>query len=177
MSDPRRSIEPQDIAAERAALGSILLNPTVAAQALPILKPHHFYRPWHGRLLEAAQALHAAGEPVDPISVHAALRRRGDRGIEGRNTGVLIHDIVSAVPVTASGMHYVGIVLDCAARRRLAQAGVKMVQLAQDGHGELDEVMSHVVHEIACVRAAVDTHHRAREPQLERPLRAVGREL
>ena len=176
MNDPDRNLEPQDIAAERAVLGAILLNPAVAAQALPLLKPNHFYRPWHGRLLEAAQALHAAGEPVDPVSVHAALRRRGDRGVEGRHTGVLIHDIISAVPVTASGMHYVGIVLDCAARRRLAQAGVKMVQLAQDGHGELDEVMSLVVQELACVRAAVDTHHRAREPQQERSLRAVGRE-
>lgn len=176
MSGLDRRLEPQDIAAERAALGSILLNPTIAARALPLLRPGHFYRPWHGQLLEAAQALQAAGQPVDPVSVHAALRQRGDRGVPGQNTGVLIHDIIAAVPVTASGMHYVGIVLECAARRRLAQAGIKLVQLAQTGHGELDEVMSIVVQELACVRAAVDSHHRARGPQQELSLRAVGRE-
>ena len=89
---------------------------------------------------------------------------------------MLVHEIIAAVPVTASGMHYVGLVLDCAARRRLAQAGVKLVQLAQSGHGELDEVMRDVVHELACVRTAVETHHKATAPQQERSLRAVGRE-
>lgn len=170
------SLEPQDIPAERAVLGSILLNPAVAGQALPLLRPDHFYRPWHGQVLQVAQSLQAAGQPVDPITVHTALRRRGDRGTAGQNTGAWIHDIIAAVPVTASGMHYVGIILECAARRRLAQAGVKLAQLAQDGHGELDDVMRLVVQELACVRAAVDVYHRGRDPQPERSLRAVGRE-
>lgn len=176
MTADARSLQPHDIAAERAVLGSILLNPAVAAQVLPLLRPDHFYRPWHGEVLQAAQSLHAAGQPVDPITVHAALRRRGDRGLSGQNTGVLIHDIIAAVPVTASGLHHVGIVLECAARRRLAQAGIKLTQLAQDGHGELHEVMSMVVQEFACVRAAVDAYLRGRTPQPERSLRAVGRE-
>lgn len=178
---------PQDIEAERAVLGAILLNPTVASQLLTILKPHHFYRPWHGQLLEAAQALHTGGRPVDPIAVHAELRRRGNHGEPGRNSGVLIHDLLAAVPVTASGPHYAQIVLEHAARRRLVQAGVKLVQLAQNpcgGNGDLDEVMRDVVQEIACVRAAVDTYHRTQpRPEVRAPstrtddgrsLRAVG---
>ena len=64
MNDPDPMQTPQDILAERAALGAILLNPTVAAQALPVLRPEHFYRPWHAKLLEAAQALRAAGRPA-----------------------------------------------------------------------------------------------------------------
>ena len=82
-------------------------------------------------------------------------------------------------------MHYVGIVLDHAARRRLAQAGDRLTQLATAGSGDLDELMRHAVRELACVRAAVDAHHRAvpardgPEPAPSRPvLRAVpDREL
>jgi replicative DNA helicase len=176
---------PHDLRAERAVLGAVLLNPVVAAQLLPLLKPGHFYRPWHGQLLEAAQALHRAGSPVDPITVHDELRRRGLRGEPGRSCGVLIHDLLEAVPVTSSGSHYARIVLEQSARRRLVQAGVKLVQLAQqppDGPGDLDELMRDVVQELACVRAAVDTYHRSdphRLPPAEpeaatRSLRAVG---
>ena len=179
---------PQDIDAERAVLGAILLNPAVAAQLLPLLRPGHFYRPWHGQLLAAAQALHTAGHPVDPVTVHAELRRRGQRGETGRSSGVLIHHLLAAVPVTASGPHYARIVVEHAARRRLVQAGIKLVQLAQNpagGHGDLDAVMREVVHEVACVRAAVDTYHRTQPPPADpaqrsglrdggRSLRAVG---
>ena len=172
---------PQDIDAERAVLGAILLNPAVAARLLPVLKPEHFYRPWHGQLLEAAQAMQRAGRPIDPITVHDELRRRGLRGEPGRSPGVLIHDLLEAVPVTASGEHYARIVLEQAARRRVVQAGVKLVQLAQHpprGEGDIDELMRDVVQELACVRAAIETYHRTDPHRLQREtsrsLRAVG---
>ncbi len=170
---------PGDLDAERAVLGAILLNPAVAAQLLPLLRPAHFYRPWHGQVLEAAQHLHTAGGPVDPIAVHAELRRRGLHGEPGRSSGVLLHDLLAAVPVTTSGGHYARIVLEHAARRRLAQAGVKLVQLAANphgGNGDLDEVMRDVVQEIACVRAAVDTYHHTPPPLASRARSARGDE-
>lgn len=169
---------PHDLGAERAVLGAILLNPSVADQVLPNLRPSHFYRPWHGDVLHAAQDLHNSGRSVDPVTVHAELARRGVHGEPGRNCGVLIHDLISSVPVTTSGPHYAQIVLEHAARRRLIQAGTKLIQLAQHGargdqsrNESLDDLMSDVVHEIACVRAAVDTYHRS-EPQLSAPARS-----
>ena len=169
---------PHDLGAERAVLGAILLNPSVADQVLPHLRPGHFYRPWHGQVLHSAQVLHNSRRPVDPVTVHAELARRGVRGEAGRNCGVLIHDLISSVPVTTSGPHYAQIVLEHAARRRLIQAGTKLIQLAQYGarsdetrNGNLDDLMRAVVHEIACVRAAVDTYHRS-ELQLSAPARS-----
>ena len=68
--------------------------------------------------------------------------------------------------------------LEHAARRRLIQAGTKLIQLAQHGarsdqtaNENLNDLMREVVHEIACVRAAVDTYHRS-EPQLSAPARS-----
>jgi replicative DNA helicase len=103
------------------------------------------------------------------------------RGEFGRSSGVLIHDLLEAVPVTTTGPHYARIVLEQAARRRLVQAGIKLVQLAQqppDGPGDLDELMRSVVQELACVRAAVDTYHRGdpQHLQLTEPA-AAGRSL
>jgi replicative DNA helicase len=154
--------EPDNIFAERAALGAILLSPRVAAQALPLLRAEHFTHPWHRHLLDALRAVHQNTKPLDAITAHAELRRRGVTRYAERDTGVLLANLIEATPTAGSGMYYVAIVLEYAARRRLVQAAVRLAQAAGDGHGDLDQVMRVVTHEIACVRAAVDTHHRTR---------------
>jgi replicative DNA helicase len=153
--------EPENLLAERAALGAILLCPRVAAQALPLLRPEHFAQPWHRQLLDAFHAVHASGRPLDAVTAHAELRRRGVLSFGARDAGVLLAELLEATPTAASGMHYTAVVLEYAARRRLVQAAVRLAQVAQDGHGDLDDVMRFVTRELACVRAAVDTHHRA----------------
>ena len=157
---PTRAL-PTDPAAEAAALGAILLSGRLAEQALPLLRPEHFAVPWHRDVLAAAQRVLEARQPVDPITVHDALRRVGIVRLGGAGAGIRLAELVEAPPTAGSGMHYVGIVLDHAARRRLAQAGDRLTQLAGNGSGDLDELMRHAVRELACVRAAVDAHHRA----------------
>jgi len=163
--------EPENLHAERAVLGAILLAPRVAAQALPLLHPEHFTQPWHRQLLLALHAVHASDRPLDAITAHAELRRRGVTRVHERDTGVLLAELLEATPTPGNGMHYAGIVLEYAARRRLVQAAVRLAQVAQDGHGDLEEVMRFVGREIACVRAAVDSCQRARDrdPPLVQP--------
>ena len=82
----------------------------------------------------------------------------------------------------ANARYYAGIVAETAARRRAVEAGVRLAQVAATGHGDLDELMSKAVHELACVRAAVDRHHdlvppgreQMVQPAADRALRAVG---
>ena len=51
--DKNASLMPQDIAAEEAVLGAILVNPTVMAKIVEILKPESFYKPAHRSVFEA----------------------------------------------------------------------------------------------------------------------------
>ncbi|MFI2666767.1 DnaB-like helicase N-terminal domain-containing protein [Micromonospora carbonacea] len=67
-----------DHAAEQAVIGAALLNPSVVADLAPTLAPADFHRPAHGRLWETLRAMHAAGEPVDPIALAARLAATGD---------------------------------------------------------------------------------------------------
>jgi len=170
---PDLPTEPENVFAERATLGAILLSPRVAAQALPLLRPEHLANPWHRQLLETMQAVHSSGRPLDAITAHAELRRRGLTRFAERDTGVLLADLLEATPTAGSGMYYTAVVLEYAARRRLVQAAVRLAQVAQDGHGDLDDVMRFAAHELACVRAVVDTHHRARPRDQPRDRAAV----
>jgi replicative DNA helicase len=170
---------PQDIPAEQAVLGAILLSAEVARGLLPRLRAEQFYRPAHGELLGVMQHLNDRGDPVDPLTVHAELRRRGRLQFGERKAAVVLHDLLAATPTVANAGYYACIVAETAVRRRAVEAGVRLVQLAGAGHGDLDELMSGAVHELACLRAAVERHHAlvppVREPSpVNRPLRAVG---
>jgi replicative DNA helicase len=173
---------PADIPAEKAVLGAILLSPDVARGLLPQLRAEQFYRPAHGEVLGVMQHLHTRGEPIDPLIVHAELRRRGRVQFGERNAAVVLHDLLAATPTVANAGYYAGIVAETAARRRAIEAGVRLVQLAGPGHGDLDQLMSDAVRELACLRAAVDRHHalvpstrdQPARPAADRPLRAVG---
>lgn len=185
MSVPRRAWgaepaePPRDIPAEQATLGAILLSADTARTLLPLLRPEQFHRPAHGELLAAMQHLQATGDPVDPLTVHAELRRRGRAQFGQLSAAVVLHDLLAATPGAAHGRYYAAIVADTAARRRAVEAGVRLAQLAGSGQGDLDQLMSDVVREVACVRAAVDRHHALATPGREltpadRPLRAVA---
>ncbi len=172
---------PADIPAEQAVLGAILLSAEVARRLLPQLRTEQFYRPAHGEVLGVMQHLHDRGEPVDPLTVHAELRRRGRVHFAERNAAVVLHDLLDATPTVANAGYYAGIVAESAARRRAIEAGVRLVQLAGAGHGDLDQLLSDAARELACLRAAVERHHalvpsmrdQAARPA-DRPLRAVG---
>ena len=176
---PQEYEPPHDLPAEQAVLGAILLSAEVARGLLPRLRTEQFYRPAHGEVLGVMQDLNERGQPVDPLTVHAELRRRGRIVFGERKAAVVLHDLLAATPTVANAGYYACIVAETAARRRAIEAGVRLVQMAGAGHGDLDELMSGAVHELACLRAAVERHHALVPPVRElapadRPLRAVG---
>src|SRR4051794_6167085 len=70
---------PQDLEAEQSVLGAILLSDLVLTPLVADagLEPRHFYRGAHARIFEAMLTLHAAGEPVDVLTLRDQLRREG----------------------------------------------------------------------------------------------------
>ena len=170
---------PSNIPAEQAVLGAILLSADVARSLLPVLRAEQFYRPAHEELLRVMHHLHDRRQPVDPLTVHAELQRRGRLQFDGRNAAVVLHDLLAATPTVANARYYAALVTEAAVRRRAVEAGVRLVQLAGAGHGGVDELMSDAIREVARVRAAVEYHHALARSDREqapadRPLRAVG---
>jgi replicative DNA helicase len=171
---------PSDIPAEQAVLGAILLSAETARELLPLLRVEQFYSPVHSELLGVMHHLHDRKMPVDPLTVHGELRRRGRLQFGGRNAAVVLHDLIAATPTVANARYYAGLVAEAAVRRRAVEAGVRIVQLAGAGHGDIDELMSDAIREVARIRTAVESHHVLTRPAREqaapadRPLRAVG---
>lgn len=150
--------EPRDPAAESATLGALMLSKACADALLPVLRSEHFTSRPHQDTLEAIRAVHASGRPVDPILVHDQLRRHGRIAWGNSKAATFIHACLEATYLPGHGRSYAALVLECAARRRVLQAGVRIAQVAATGARELSDVMSFVAAEVHQLADCVSVH-------------------
>lgn len=131
---PREDIgrqPPQDMAAEQAVLGGMLLSKDAIADVLEKMKPGDFYRPAHQDVAETILDLYDRGEPADAVTVAAELDRRGQlRRVGG---APYLHTLISTVPTAANAGYYATIVAEKALLRRLVEAGTRVVQYGYAG--------------------------------------------
>ncbi len=121
---------PQNIEAEEAILGGILIDPEAIARVTETLNPDMFYVASHQEIYRAALQLHAQGLPTDLMSLSVFLRDNNalDR-IGGANyLRRLLESTVNAVNVD----QYAKIVVDKYTRRRLINAGQQAAALGYD---------------------------------------------
>ncbi len=129
---------PQDVYAEQAVLGGMMLSKDAIADAVEILKVTDFYRPIHGVIFAAICDLYGRNEPADALTVTAALTEAGDISRIG---GVpYLHTCIEQVPTAANAAYYARIVADRAVLRRLVEAGTKIVQIGHRG-GDADDAV------------------------------------
>ncbi|WP_199421668.1 DnaB-like helicase N-terminal domain-containing protein [Actinotalea solisilvae] len=106
--------------AERALLGSLLLDPEGLRAVRPWLRTADFTDPRHGQLYALLCERHVAGEATDPMAISSALVGR----LAGPSPGVMVHDCLEAVPAVASPQTYARIVAEAGLRREIAGLGV-----------------------------------------------------
>lgn len=115
-----------DLDAERVVIGALMSSPALIDDVSTRLVPDDFYNPRHGELYAAILAARDAGTPTEPIALAGYLADRGD--LTRLGGADYLHTCLAAVPVAAQTGWYVNRVLECAARRRLQAAGVRLTQ-------------------------------------------------
>lgn len=132
-------VPPQNLEAEQAVLGSMLIERPAVEKAAEILKPEDFYRDVHRHLFEAMLALAARDEPVDLITLEEELRSRSQFELVG---GRLYLQILMDAPSTAANIeYYARLVEEKSVLRRLLDAGTQVQGLAYAEFDTIDEVI------------------------------------
>lgn len=144
-------VPPQDLDAEQSVLGAMLLSKDAITDVATILEKRDFCRPAHETIYQAVLDLDAQGEPADPITLAAALDRRGD--LDRAGGAAYLHLLVQVLPTAAHVEYYAEIVHERAVLRRLAEAGAHIAQMAYAGGGDLED-MVRAAH--AAIDAAVE---------------------
>ena len=139
VSAPVGLVPPQNIEAEEAVLGAMLLSETAIGAVTEILDASHFYRGSHGTIYRACLGLWGKGEPVDAITLADELEERGELeqiGGIGR-----VAELAALVSATANVEHYARIVKETATLRGLIEAGQEIARLGRDRLGEATELV------------------------------------
>lgn len=155
-ADAFTRVPPQDLEAEQAAAGAMLLSPAAITDVRSVLTRADFYRPAHADVFDAACGLADRGEPVDPITLTTELERLGVLQRVG-GPGYL-HTLVNAVPTAANAEYYADRVRRCAVRRHAIEEHTRAIQDLYDGEGDLEEMCDR--HEAAIHAAHRDARTR-----------------
>jgi replicative DNA helicase len=122
---------PQNIDAERALLGAILIDPKTYSKSMRYLssmKDECFYVPAHQYIFNAMGKLSNARKPFDAITLQDQLESDGT--LEDAGGLPYLTDLTGAVPTSANSEHYASIV-QLNARKR------KMITLLSQSIGEI----------------------------------------
>ncbi|MFQ5554835.1 MAG: replicative DNA helicase [Acidimicrobiia bacterium] len=132
-------VPPNSVEAEESVLGAVLLSPDAANIALEKLHPEDFYRPAHQAIFQAVVSLFDADEPIDAVTVAAALRR--SEMLERIGGVGYLTSVIDQVPTTSHIEHYAAIVEEHALRRRLMRVGGEVLSIATETESPIDDVM------------------------------------
>jgi replicative DNA helicase len=135
-------IPPQNLDAERAVLGAVLLE---GREALPrlieILRHTDFYTEAHRTLFSSMQILFDRGEPVDVITLGEELRRAGQLDFVGGPAALAL--LVEQASIASHLGAYAHIVRDMAVLRELIQTSTQIIGQAfeakEDVQGLVDD--------------------------------------
>ncbi|HET89685.1 MAG TPA: replicative DNA helicase [Chloroflexi bacterium] len=138
MATPDKMV-PQNVEAEEAVLGSLLIDPEALYRVTPFLKNEDFYIQKHAWIYESILALHERREPVDFVTLCDELERR--ERLEEIGGTAYITSLINAVPSAIHVEAYGHIVEQAAIRRRLINAASQIAQLAYQEGDDVDETV------------------------------------
>ena len=132
-------VPPQNLEAEEAVLGGILLDPDAMARVADILQPDAFYGTAHREIFRTALALYGQNKPTDLTSMTAWL---ADAGQLDKVGGVKrLAQLLERVIGTAAIDQYAQLVMDKYLRRQLIKVGSDVMALGFDQRRPLSRLL------------------------------------
>ena len=138
MTVPDKTV-PQNVEAEEAVLGALMIDPEGIFRVLNFLRAEDFYLQKHRWVYEAIIKIHERRDPIDFLTLTTELEQQGH--LEAVGGGVFISQLISAVPSAINIESYGRLVEQTAVRRRLLDAASDIARLSYNESMALDLVV------------------------------------
>src|SRR3569623_2666797 len=135
-ADDTRSfrLAPQNIEAEQALLGAVLVNNEAFYRVSDFLLAEHFYEPVHREIYEVAGKIIRAGKAATPITVKTYLP---DRLVADVTMQQYLSRLAAEATTVINAADYGQTVYDLSIRRTLIQIGEEMPATAYDAADDM----------------------------------------
>jgi len=131
-------LPPQDLEAEQALLGSLMLKPQGIDEIIDHISESSFYAEKHRLIYRTMLDLHRKNDPIDLLSLSARLKDK--KLLEQIGGASYISTLVEIVPSSGNLKHYAHIVERKSALRNLIESAEEVLEMGYDGEDELDEI-------------------------------------
>jgi len=139
LSQVRERVPPQNIEAEEAVIGSMLIEQNAVISALEILKPEDFYKENHRIIFRQIAEMADKLEAVDLVTLAENLKNAGY--LEKIGGAAELARLANFVPTAANVEYYARIVAEKSVLRRLIAASTEIAASAYDSQYEVDEIL------------------------------------
>ncbi len=109
---------PYSLEAERAVLGSMIMDADAIIEASEILTKDDFYQKAHGMIFETLVEQYNQGKPTDVVTLQDSLKQKKDIAPQVYEVK-FIRELMDSVPTSTRVKHYANIVAEKATFRRL----------------------------------------------------------
>ena len=142
---------PQNIEAEQAVLGAMLIKQEAIVEAQEILSADDFYREAHRVVYGAMEELFSQHEAVDLVTLTEQLRKSGTLDKVG---GVsFVTALANSVPTAANVVYHAKIVKEKAELRRLIDAATQIAGKAYEDEDDVENIMDEAERKILAIAA------------------------
>ena len=132
-------IPPQNIEAEQAVLGAMLIDKEAVTIVADKLQAEDFYREAHKVIYKAMIELHNKQQPIDFLTVRETLKKMGKfddvGGIE------YLTMLANLVPTAANVGYHADIVEEKSTLRQLIAGGTQIASMGFEGSGNVEEII------------------------------------
>lgn len=139
MAENFEKLPPQNLDAEMAVLGSMLLDEEAISVSIEALDRESFYKDHHKKIFEAITDLFNSNKPVDLITLTNELKRK--EILDEVGGASYLTALANSVPTAANISHYVSIVREKSILRHLIASGTKIVTMCYEHDGNVNEIV------------------------------------
>lgn len=132
-------VPPQNLDAEIALLGSIMLRPLGLNEIMDSIHADSFYAEKHKIIYQAMLELARRSEPIDLVSMTAYLREQGNLDAVGGTA--YLSELISNVPSSTNIEYYANLVARKSTLRNLISAGDEIVEAGFNEAQDIEEIL------------------------------------
>ncbi len=156
ITSPYTKTPPQNIEAEQALIGAILLRPEIIYDLVDIVQASSFYSERHRTIFKTILEFFAKTIPIDLLSLSSRLKEKDE--LEKIGGSVYLTELVNRVPSTSNAKHYAELIQKKFMMRRLIEAADAIQGLGYDEAEDIAETLDKAEKEIFNVTNTSFTH-------------------